>query len=63
MKVEVLDSFPRPEEIVQISDGILADLENNFLFPLIPDGTSSQSYLASGGKQCIPKPLKQYQNG
>lgn len=34
VEVEVFNSFPRPEEIVQISDGILADLEN-FSFFLI----------------------------
>lgn len=42
VEVEVFSSFPRPEEIVQISDGILADLENFFFFffkfPVIPGG-------------------------
>lgn len=40
VEVEVFNSFPRPEEIVQISDGILADLENFYFyfFSLIPGG-------------------------
>ena len=32
VKVEVLDSFPHPEEIGQIFDGILADLEHFLYF-------------------------------